>query len=396
MMLALPRGLHAEADTLSAAVRTLQQQAAQGNAVAQNDLGIAYDTGEGVAKDQAEAVKWFTKAAQQGNAIARYNLATKYESGQGVAKDTKEAFRWYRLAAAQGYGRGQYNVAVAYANGRDVPRDDVMAAVYFDLAASTLPPEDAAKAAANRERILRGLTEGQRAQVQTVSRQCRETQYRQCGAPPGAAPALAPVASGSAFFINGDGYLVTVAHVVGTCKAVRAPKVGDLQRVAVDSDTDLAVLKASKPSPHYARLHGGRPVRPAESVLTVGFPYPGALRLGPTVTAGVVAALSGLYDDKRFLQITAPVQHGNSGGPLVGSTGAVVGVVDAGLMSDEMTKMSGDLPQSINFAVGLESLRDFLDAKRVRYETAPGAPVRPAPDIAEEAMAYTVLVECLQ
>ena len=71
----------------------------QGNAKAQNNLGVMYDNGEGVIKDAAEAVKWFRKAAEQGYAYAQNNLGVMYEYGNGVIKDAAEAVKLYRKAA---------------------------------------------------------------------------------------------------------------------------------------------------------------------------------------------------------------------------------------------------------------------------------------------------------
>ena len=66
-----------------------------------------YDYGRGVAKDYAEAVRWYRKAAEQGNANAQYNLGLMYEEGLGVAKDGAEAMRWFRKAAEQGYAKAK-------------------------------------------------------------------------------------------------------------------------------------------------------------------------------------------------------------------------------------------------------------------------------------------------
>jgi len=400
----------AQSADIPPAVRVLLLRANQGDATAQNDLGVTYDTGNGVPQNYTEAVKWFRMSAARGNPVAQYNLGAKYENGQGVAQDLKEALKWFRLAAAQGYGRGFFNIATAYINGQVVPRDYVIAAMHFDLAAGALTADDAAKAAANRDRILANLTPAQVEQEHDLMQSCRASQFKHCegladigaatpdpsaGAPPQAGMP-GTMSTGSAFFINGDGYLVTAAHVVSSCKAVRLPKAGLLQRIAVDSQTDLAVLKATDKSPNFGRLKNGTAGRPGDSVVTVGFPYSSALRIGATVTTGVIAALTGLHDDARFMQITAPVQHGNSGGPLLGPGGAVIGVVDAALIPNELTKMAGDIPQNINFATGVEALRGFLDAHRVAYETSPGNGPKSAADIAEDAIKYTVAVECTE
>ena len=75
---------------------------AQGHALAQSNLGVMFDNGEGVAQDEAEAVRLYRLAAAQGLAPAQFNLGFMFENGQGVAKDIAEAIRLYRLAAAQG------------------------------------------------------------------------------------------------------------------------------------------------------------------------------------------------------------------------------------------------------------------------------------------------------
>ena len=65
-----------------------------------------YDKGPGVAKDHAEAAKWYRKAAEQNFAAAQYNLGICYAKGEGVAKDQVEAVKWYRKAAEQNLRRG--------------------------------------------------------------------------------------------------------------------------------------------------------------------------------------------------------------------------------------------------------------------------------------------------
>ena len=65
-------------------------------------LGRCYANGQGVAKDESEAVKWYRKAAEQGDAAAQYNLGLMYYNGRGVTKDEREAIKWYCKAANQG------------------------------------------------------------------------------------------------------------------------------------------------------------------------------------------------------------------------------------------------------------------------------------------------------
>ena len=74
----------------------------QGNALAQNQVGVMLFTGRGVTKSLTEAVKWYKLAANQGNVEAQYNLACMYRFGYGVIQNYSEAKKWYILAATQG------------------------------------------------------------------------------------------------------------------------------------------------------------------------------------------------------------------------------------------------------------------------------------------------------
>src|SRR5713101_3261142 len=117
------------------AVKWFRKAAEQNVADAQFSLGVCYANGRGVAEDDAEAVKWFRKAAEQNYARAQYNLGVRYAKGQGVAKDEAEAVKWYRKAAEQNVADAQYNLGVCYANGQGVTEDDVEAYKWWLLAA---------------------------------------------------------------------------------------------------------------------------------------------------------------------------------------------------------------------------------------------------------------------
>ena len=86
----------------AAELKITRPLALKGEAWAQSFLGDSYANGTGVAKNDAEAVKWYRLAAGQGSAIAQYNLGNMYNKGRGVVQDYAEAVKWFRLAAAQG------------------------------------------------------------------------------------------------------------------------------------------------------------------------------------------------------------------------------------------------------------------------------------------------------
>jgi serine protease Do len=147
------------------------------------------------------------------------------------------------------------------------------------------------------------------------------------GAPEGKHPMM--MGEGSGFFVSGDGYIVTNNHVVQKAKTVTVTtqdgKTLDAKVIGTDPKTDLAVIKVNEAGDYpFVALSKEQP-RIGDWVVAIGNPY----GLGGTVTAGIISAEGrdigdGPYD--RFLQIDAPINRGNSGGPTFNMKGEVVGV----------------------------------------------------------------------
>jgi len=97
--------------------------AAAGNAKAQVQMGLAYVSGDGVKRDDAEAAKWFRKAADQDDPLGERYLAEMYFKGRGVSADPAEAARYLRMAAEQNDAESQHNLAVLYLGGQGVPKN---------------------------------------------------------------------------------------------------------------------------------------------------------------------------------------------------------------------------------------------------------------------------------
>src|SRR5437762_1460163 len=112
----------------------VKAKAEAGDAESEVELGLRYDKGEGVAKDQAEAVKWYRKAAEQNYAAAQDDLGVCFHNGEGVAKDQVEAVKWYRKAAEQNYATAQENLGVCYVSGEGVAENLVEAYKWLLLA----------------------------------------------------------------------------------------------------------------------------------------------------------------------------------------------------------------------------------------------------------------------
>ena len=119
----------------SEAVRVFRLAADQGLAEAQFSLGVMYDDGRDVPQNDSEAVRWYRLAADQGNAFAQNNLGVMYRDGRGVPQNDSEAVRWYRLAADQGNAFAQNNLGAMYRAGRGVPQNGSEAVRWYRLAA---------------------------------------------------------------------------------------------------------------------------------------------------------------------------------------------------------------------------------------------------------------------
>ena len=209
------------------------------------------------------------------------------------------------------------------------------------------------------------------------------------------------ISTGTGYAINSDGYVLTNYHVIGECghlKVRRGPQATDAELIASDATNDLAVIKGSLPNlqpVHFRQsTHGAKDIRAADTVVVLGFPYAGLLATTPQTTTGTVTALAGIKDDSRFLQISAPIQPGNSGGPLFDRSGNVVGAVVAFLDPIVMAKETGSIPQNINFAIKTGIIREFLDGKGISYQSAPSTTKMDPADVSEAGAKSVVLVEC--
>lgn len=175
--------------------------------------------------------------------------------------------------------------------------------------------------------------------------------------------------AGSGFVVSQDGWLMTNAHVVAGCEVVRVGAAQVAQRTIIDEGSDLALVKVAEVTGSPLPIVTDKP-RLGEEVLALGYPLRSILADSLNVTRGNISSLLGLMNDPRFLQISAPVQPGNSGGPLIDLAGRVVGVVTAKLNAIAVADATGDIPQAINFAIRPDAAADFLRANGISFKTA--------------------------
>ena len=379
------------------AVTWYRRAAEQGNPSAQLNLGYMYDAGEGVPVDYAEALYWYTRAADQGLAIAQYNIGVMYRDGAGVTQNYDEAIAWFELAANQGDIGALFNLGVMYETGQGVAADRVAAFVYYALAADQ--GDDEAVGIADDMAVELSEAEWSRAE------ELYDAWSEDIGAASPTAVESGPttkgnelVGTGTGFVITSSGIVMTNHHVIEGCADVHVTGAGlDSAPSLVLADNpadDLALVKMPQGSDAVAVFRGGSAVRPGDPVVVVGYPYHGLLSSEVKVTTGTISAASGIGDDPREFQLTAPVQPGNSGGPLLDMNGNIAGVIVAKLDALLIAAEMDDIPQNINFAIKGRIAVDFLEAQDIHYMIAvPGAPMGAA-DVADIAREFTVLVEC--
>ena len=328
----------------------IKPKAEAGDAEAQFALAVMYDLGIDVPKNYAESGKWYLKAANQGLAEAQFKLGVRYyEYGKKARENYTTAFSWFYKAANQGLPEAQLNVGLMYQLGRGVPTNKVEAYKWYNIAAA----QGFTKAAAARELLAPELPRAQTldAEQRAASFSSKRIFKSQTVLAGEGAP---PKSSGTGFFITDDGLLLTNFHVVEDAEtyAIRT-KAGTLPAKLIKADkvNDLAVLKVTGTNFHVLPIAGREEARLGQPVFTIGFPNPEMQGTEPKLTRGEISSLAGMKDDPRHFQISVPVQPGNSGGPLVDLSGNVVGVVSMRLGDFRAWKLTGALPQNVNYAI---------------------------------------------
>ena len=402
------------------------------NASAQK-LGELYEYGRGVPQNYKEALKLYQQSAASriSLAVSYISLGRMYQRGLGVPANDRISKSWYHRAAREGYSEAQFKLGEIYFSEwynleednkcNDIVKkpqcaDKLMQAhKWLNLAGRELP-----EARERRDQVsekIKQLGSDSIGTSQQMALEWRPLVWRP---------------SGTGFFITPHGHILTAAHVVNECTEVTVqnadtPDVILAKTVQMDEELDVALLKA-EPHDHnfsfatFPRSEN-RSLQLGADVMTVGYPYPGTLvpilEAEPVVTRGNISAISDALGEKgmQFL-FTAPVQPGNSGGPVLNNAGWVVGLVKAIstltasrsydtvdlLRSDGVVErhvvMATTPVQNVNYAVSLDGIRSLdaiaglLDASLDNYNKEGGKRRSDPVEIAKEARGYTVLVDC--
>lgn len=198
--------------------------------------------------------------------------------------------------------------------------------------------------------------------------------------------------SGSGFLVSNSGHVLTNAHVVSECNNIYVDN-QSAQLLGSSDDFDLALLLTSPALSKKPAKFSPSPALLNSDVTVAGYPYAGLLS-GLNVTRGAISSLKGLRGEATQMQISAPVQPGNSGGPVIGADGEVVGVVVAKLDAKKLSEATGDIPQNVNFAIRGEIAKLFLSQHGVEPIMGESNERVDSVELARMAGLFTVFIEC--
>lgn len=193
--------------------------------------------------------------------------------------------------------------------------------------------------------------------------------------------------SGTGFFVNDEGYMVTNEHVVSGCETIwiDSKEMTPAVLVGADVEDDIAILKVDQDNVAYAKFSGE--VATGQDVIAIGYPLGDQLGTQLKVTKGNISAMEGIKGDGRHLQFTAPIQSGNSGGPLVNESGLIAGVNTATLRGEQF--------QNINFAIKGTLVQSFLGKNRVSFTIDDGSQEEMrVEEIVQQAENHTRQIKC--
>ncbi len=355
----------------SRAFNDVLKAAEQGNATAQFKLGEMYYDGELVTQDYNEALKWYKKSAEQGNVGAQLKLGERYADCNSVPQDYVEAYNSKQTAATKtGDKRKKQEIgvdigivtAIMYVDGTSLAVIDGVilreGQSIRQVKVVKINP-DSVEFDYNGNRWSQKVNELSSTQgIGTVDLRILPKYPSVEDIFKYVSPAVVSIivyddigdviAFGSGFFI-GNGEILTNAHVVEgaysaeVCSVLKAYE--DVTIIKLDDELDLALLEVNSVGEPIISFADDSELRVGQRVLAIGNP----LRLERTLSDGLISAIR--YEDlKQEIQISAPVSHGSSGGPLLNMQGQVIGITYAGY----------DEGQNLNFAIGIKTLKSFL------------------------------------
>ncbi len=370
-----------------------KKAADQDYADSQNKIGVMYDKGIVVAQDKQKALDWYSKAAEQGNVKAFRNLGDFYANNESIKRDSKKALKWYMKAAKLDDAESQLEVGMIYEFGWGVEKDRLKALEWYKKSAD--------KKFREAQMLLGSLYyygfEGSD-EIEIDYKESAKWYYRAAKNEENEGKTSVRITksgSGSGFFVTPN-HIITNNHVTDGCDELSVNNKVFKSKVNLfdtDENTDLSILITGKPNPHFLSFRDRKPVTTGEQSIALGYPFSSTLGSNIKVTTGNIAALTGFRNNIAELQLTSPIQPGNSGGPLLDNNGNVIGVIVSRL--EKSREITGNRPaQNVNFAIKSNMVKIFMDLNRIDYVERKANGSKSVSEIVQESENATVKVVC--
>jgi len=326
-------------------------------------------------KNDNQSFKWYLKGGYLGHVSSKYSVGNAFALGRGTLIDYDKAINWWVSAAKDDHSSSQYNLGWAYANVsaiKDLSKAKYWVQKTYDNPNST---EDTLE---NAKKIWETHNLWQEKDIESDDAETSTQSISE--------------RTGTGFRVDKSGSILTNNHVIENCSTIQVE--GNIvELVSTDVNNDLALLKG-EPSKFIAYFRSGKGIRLGEDITITGYPLRGVLGDGLNAITGTVSSLSGLSNNTTQFQVSAPVNSGNSGGPVFDSSGNIVGVVVSKINQDKGKEVLGEEVSGASFAIKSSIVRDFLDVSNVDYDVAKSDTKLSNADIVDKAKNFTVLVEC--
>ena len=202
------------------------------------------------------------------------------------------------------------------------------------------------------------------------------------------------VSSGSGLLVNKEGYVVTNEHVISECSLLTTGKDKPAILVKADSSNDIAIIKTSDTEKYIPLSFSNTDPELGEKIFVAGYPLNRILE-NLNFTSGSVSAEAGFLQNINEFQFTAPIQPGNSGGPILNEYGGVVGIAASTLGTEKFEDYTNSLVQNLNYGIKKSSIESLMKLSEVEYEDSNPYYFRPSnTEVAQLAKTGAILIKC--
>ncbi len=208
-----------------------------------------------------------------------------------------------------------------------------------------------------------------------------------------------PISTGTGFFINGQGQLLTANHVLPDCLVIKIKSQTGVESYgklrASSALLDVAAIDGSVSPGSVLPFRKQQSMVLGEMVSSIGYPLQDLLAETPNLTRGNISAEGGMKGSLGLFQFSAPIQPGASGGPIISDSGQVLGASVSTLNSPALAR-DGIVPQNVNFGLAAKHIVKFLTKEKIEFSESDDVKNPDLQQINKNALAATVRIACYQ